>query len=253
MPIVDNAGLRIRYRTEGTGPPLVLLHGFTDSAETWYEFGYVRALQMKHKLILIDSRGHGQSDKPKIPEAYTPEKLASDVIAVLDDLGVKASTFWGYSQGGWIGLALAKFAAARISAFIIGGATASPASAFPNVGGSDPLLDALRKGADATIGIYGAPSPALVERLRANDAEALIACRQQRLVSGGYPGVPETISVPTLLYAGTADPIHGPAAETASLIANARFASLDGLNHIQGMMRSDLVLPHAQQFLLAYA
>ncbi len=253
MPFVDNAGLRIRYRTEGSGPPLVLLHGFTDSAESCYEFGYVDALQNKHKVILIDSRGHGQSDKPKIPETYTPEQLASDVIAVLDDLGVKASAFWGYSQGGWIGFALAKFAAARISAFIIGGATASTASAFPTVGGSDPLMDALKKGPDAMIDIYGFPSPALVERLRANDAESLIACRQQRLVSGGYPGVPETIVVPTLLYAGTADPIHGPAAETASLIANAQFVSLDGLNHIQGMMRSDAVLPHARRFLLACA
>jgi pimeloyl-ACP methyl ester carboxylesterase len=100
------------------------------------------------------------------------------------------------------------------------------------------------------IGIYGgSASAALAERLRANDAEALIACRQQRLVSGGYPGVPGSISVPTLLYAGTADPIHDSSRDTASQITRARFVSLDGLNHIQAMARSDLVLPHVRPFL----
>jgi pimeloyl-ACP methyl ester carboxylesterase len=250
MPYVDNAGLKISYRVEGEGLPLILLHGFTDSAESWYELGYVHALQARHRLILIDSRGHGKSDKPHDPEAYTPEKFVSDVTAVLDDVGLKATAFWGYSQGGWIGFALAKFAADRISAFIIGGATAGGASAFPSSGGSDVLIEALKKGPDAMIGIYGGTaSHALADRLRANDAVALIACRQQRLVSGGYPGVPGSISVPTLLYAGTADAIHDSSRDTASQITKAQFVSLDGLNHVQAMVRSDLVLPHVQPFL----
>jgi pimeloyl-ACP methyl ester carboxylesterase len=250
MAHVDNAGLRIRYRVEGNGTPLVLLHGFTDSSETWYELGYVHALQPKHRLILIDSRGHGQSGKPHDAAAYTPEKLASDVTAVLDDLGAETCAFWGYSQGGWIAFALAKYASNRISAFIIGGATAGGPSAYPRVDGSDPLLEALKKGPDAIIGIYGdSASPALVGRLRANDSEALVACRQQRLVSGGYPGVPGSISAPTLLYAGTADPIHASSRDTAAQIANAQFVSLDGLGHVQAMVRSDLVLPHVQPFL----
>jgi pimeloyl-ACP methyl ester carboxylesterase len=172
------------------------------------------------------------------------------VTAVLDDVGLKATAFWGYSQGGWIGFALAKFAADRISAFIIGGATAGGASAFPSSGGSDVLIEALKKGPDAMIGIYGGTaSHALADRLRANDAVALIACRQQRLVSGGYPGVPGSISVPTLLYAGTADAIHDSSRDTASQITKAQFVSLDGLNHVQAMVRSDLVLPHVQPFL----
>jgi pimeloyl-ACP methyl ester carboxylesterase len=250
MPQVDNAGVKISYRFEGGGPPLILLHGFTDSAESWYELGYVHGLRTRHKLILIDSRGHGQSDKPHDLEAYTPEKFVSDVVAVLDDLGLKASAFWGYSQGGWIGFALAKFAAERISAFIIGGATAGGGSAFPSVDGSDVLIEALKKGHDAMIAIWGASaSHALVARLRANDLEALIACRRQRLASGGFVGVPGSISVPVLLYAGTADPIHDSSRDTASQITKAQFMSLDGLTHTQAMVRSDLVLPHVQPFL----
>jgi pimeloyl-ACP methyl ester carboxylesterase len=171
------------------------------------------------------------------------------VTTVLNELGIKAAGFWGYSQGGWIGFALAKFALDRISAFIIGGAMASVASAFPSVDGKDPLIEALTKGPDAVIAIYGSPSQALAGRLRANDAEALIACRRQRLVSGGYPGVPASITVPTLLYAGTADPIHDSTRDTAAQIAKGDFISLDGLNHPQAMARSDLVLPYAKRFL----
>jgi pimeloyl-ACP methyl ester carboxylesterase len=254
MPHVDNAGVKIFYRVEGNGTSLVLLHGFTESSERWYELGYVHALQAKHRLILIDSRGHGQSDKPHDAEAYTAEKHASDVTAVLDGIGLQASTFWGYSQGGWIGFALAKFAANRISAFIIGGATASGASAFPSVGGSDPLIQALKKGPDAMIGMYGdAVSPAHAARLRASDLDALLACRRQRLVSGGYPDVPGSISVSTLIYAGTADPIYDHSRDTASQIAKAQFFSLDGLGHVQAWVKSDLVLPHVQSFLSSFA
>jgi pimeloyl-ACP methyl ester carboxylesterase len=75
MPNVDNSELKISYRVEGEGPPLILLHGVTDSAESWYELGYVHALQAKHRLILIDSRGHGQSDKPMIPRRICPRSL----------------------------------------------------------------------------------------------------------------------------------------------------------------------------------
>jgi pimeloyl-ACP methyl ester carboxylesterase len=59
--------------------------------------------------------------------------------------------------------------------------------------------------------------------------------------------------VPTLLYAGSADPIHDAARQSASEIPGAEFVSLPGLGHIAAMCRSDLVLPHAEQFLLARA
>ena len=61
MPRVDNKGVSIHYRVEGNGPPLVLVHGTTDSSEVWYERGYVAALKPKYRLILIDARGHGQA------------------------------------------------------------------------------------------------------------------------------------------------------------------------------------------------
>ena len=63
-------------------------------------------MKPKYRLVLIDARGHGQSDKPHDPLSYAPEKFASDIVAVLDDLGMKTAAYWGYSLGGWIWVCL---------------------------------------------------------------------------------------------------------------------------------------------------
>ena len=180
MPRVDNKGISIHYRVEGNGPPLVLGHGITDSSDVFYERGYVAALKPKYRLVLIDARGHGQSDKPHDPQSYTPEKFASDIVAVLDDLGMKTAAYWGYSMGGRIGFALARHALDRVACFVIGGASASTASAYPaEPGKEDPLMTALRGGPDEIIKLWGeGVTPPLRERLLANDTAALIACRR---------------------------------------------------------------------------
>src|SRR5262245_12825985 len=71
MPYAENRGLRIHYEVEGQGPTLVLQHGFTHSVRRWYLHGYVEALRTDYELVLIDARGHGLSDKPHDPTAYT--------------------------------------------------------------------------------------------------------------------------------------------------------------------------------------
>jgi pimeloyl-ACP methyl ester carboxylesterase len=55
----------------------VIQHGFTDSMATWYELGYVEALQPDYQLILVDARGHGHSDKPHDPDAYETVLLST--------------------------------------------------------------------------------------------------------------------------------------------------------------------------------
>jgi pimeloyl-ACP methyl ester carboxylesterase len=69
MPYTTNQGIRIHYQLEGAGPPLILHHGFTASLEAWYDWGYVDALQHDYRLIVVDARGHGGSDKPHDPTA----------------------------------------------------------------------------------------------------------------------------------------------------------------------------------------
>ena len=159
------------------------------AATFWYERGYVAALKPKYRLVLIDARGHGQSDKPHDPPSYTPEKFASDIVAVLDDLGMKTATYWGYSMGGRMGFALARHALDRVACFVIGGATASGASAYSTEPGKeDPMITALRAGPNEIIKLWGEEvTPPLRERLLANDMAALIACRQQPPTTEDFP------------------------------------------------------------------
>jgi pimeloyl-ACP methyl ester carboxylesterase len=88
MPYSVNQGVRIHYQIEGDGQPLVLQHGFTDSLEAWYELGYVEGLKTDYRLILIDARGHGASDKPHEPDAYERDRNVADITTVLDDLEI---------------------------------------------------------------------------------------------------------------------------------------------------------------------
>ena len=123
MLFTNNDCVKIHYKIEGNGTPLVLLHGFSDSLDDWYNYSYVDSLKDVYRLILIDLRGHGLSDKPHDSEEYTVEILASDIIAVLDEIGIDKAHFWGYSMGGHIGLGLSKHYPERFLSFILGGIT----------------------------------------------------------------------------------------------------------------------------------
>src|ERR1700733_8368713 len=98
MPYAANAGARIHYEVEGTGLPLILQHGFSDSLESWYDFGYVDALKAAHQLVLIDARGHGASDKPHDTAAYANDVRVADILAVLRDLDIHRADYFGYSM-----------------------------------------------------------------------------------------------------------------------------------------------------------
>jgi len=123
MLFAINNGVKIHYKLEGKGKPLVLLHGFTDTLESWHNYNYVNSLKDDYQLILIDLRGHGLSDKPHDSEKYTIEILASDIITVLDEIEVEKAHFWGYSMGGHIGFGLSKHSPERFLSFILGGIT----------------------------------------------------------------------------------------------------------------------------------
>jgi pimeloyl-ACP methyl ester carboxylesterase len=126
MARVVVGGVGIHYEVEGRGSPLVLQHGFTDSLVSWYEYGYVEALASDHQLVLIDARGHGESDKPHDASKYADSAMPLDVVAVLDHLKIERSAFFGHSMGGTIGLALAQYAPARFTALGIGGSAPDP-------------------------------------------------------------------------------------------------------------------------------
>jgi pimeloyl-ACP methyl ester carboxylesterase len=246
MPYANNQDVRIHYRVEGEGPPLVLQHGFTDSLESWYEFGYVDALQSDYQLILIDARGHGQSDKPHEPAAYSALIVTADVVAVLEALAVPKAHFFGYSMGGRIGFGIAEHAPERVGSLILGGNhpyQTPPAS-------EDPWIPMLQKGADIIPSIWSVPlSSSLEARLVQNDVKALVAIRQNRGRRQSAEELLPKMSMPCLLYAGEGDPYFPRVKECSTQIPNATFVSVPDLGHADTFFRSELILPEVKQFL----
>ncbi len=95
-------GLDIHYMTRGEGTPVVLIHGYTANAEDkWFKTGVVEELAKTHRVVAIDCRGHGRSDKPHEPEKYGPQ-MAEDVIELMDHLGIEKAHVHGFSMGGGI-------------------------------------------------------------------------------------------------------------------------------------------------------
>jgi len=82
---------------------VVLLHGYTSCCDaSWFADGMAKELARTHRVIGIDARGHGRSEKPYDPAKYDGDRMPRDVIEVLDELGVQKAHFHGYSMGGGI-------------------------------------------------------------------------------------------------------------------------------------------------------
>jgi pimeloyl-ACP methyl ester carboxylesterase len=247
MPYVTAPdGVHIRYEIEGSGPPLVLQHGFTDSLMTWYERGYVDALRYSYQLILIDARGHGLSDKPHDEDAYAEERFAADVVAVMDELRIGRAHYWGYSMGGLIGFSVGQYAPQRFTTIIPAGA--SPYPVPPDA--ADPMMPLLQRGVAGLKAIYGDyVTPGIATRLDDSDMEAFVACRRRRFRTKGLEKNLNRMTMPCLLYAGDADPVYDPVKIAAAAMPNANFFSLPGYRHVQAMMEAHAVLPRVMEFL----
>jgi pimeloyl-ACP methyl ester carboxylesterase len=120
MPEVSN-GVKISYDVAGEGRPLLMLHGWTCDRSWWTEPGYTDDLRRDHRVINIDLRGHGDSDKPHDPSAYRIELVTSDVLAVADAEEIDRFAIWGQSYGGLIAWMTAYSVPDRLAAIISGG------------------------------------------------------------------------------------------------------------------------------------
>ncbi|KUY70146.1 alpha/beta fold hydrolase [Burkholderia sp. RF4-BP95] len=108
---LDHDGARIWHASFGDGPPVVLLHGGLGHAGNWGD-QVPALLAAGYRAIVIDSRGHGRSTRDDRPYSY--ERMASDVLAVLDALHIGRARFVGWSDGACVSLVLAARAPERV-------------------------------------------------------------------------------------------------------------------------------------------
>jgi pimeloyl-ACP methyl ester carboxylesterase len=247
VPYVNNTGILIHYEVEGSGPPLVLQHGFMQCIQDWYECGYVAALRTAYRMILIDARGHGSSGKPHDATSYTLARRVTDVTAVLNALGLKKGHFWGYSMGGYIGFGMAKYAPDRVDGLVIGGQHpfARDLASFRRFAKEWRL-----EGGEAFVAgfkrIFGPISNDYAARLRTADVEAYFAAAEDRATMAD---ILETMTMPCCVYAGDADPLFAQARSASERMPNACFFPVPGLSHAQTFSESSTVLPRIVKFL----
>jgi pimeloyl-ACP methyl ester carboxylesterase len=117
MPKIDRNGVSIHYEVYGDGPPLILTHGYSSTSAMWQ--GQIAALSKRHKLVLWDMRGHGQSDYPEDPAAYSEAATVGDIEALLDEVGAQRAIVGGLSLGGYMSLAFYRAHPERVSALLI--------------------------------------------------------------------------------------------------------------------------------------
>jgi pimeloyl-ACP methyl ester carboxylesterase len=227
-------GLRLTWHELGDGdgqPPIILQHGFSSSTRfEWVDCGLAAAVAgLGRRVVGLDARGHGASEKPHDSRFYGEDHMARDVMALADHLGFSRYDLVGYSMGGAIATVTASLDP-RIRRVVISGV----GEAIVLSGGVDRRVldtEALAAGlraADAT----GLPEMVRAFRMgaieRQNDLEALAAhCDAvgDRVIDLG------AIKAETLVMAGDTDPLAPHPEVIAKAIAGARLVLVPGDHH----------------------
>jgi len=221
-------GVKIHYLEAGKGTPVVLVHGFSGTAEgNWFSNGVAEALAPNHRVVAIDCRGHGKSEKPKGPAKYGPQ-MAKDVLELMDHLQIEKAHVHGYSMGGFIVTQLLAMKPERFLTASYGG------SGVPEV--EDKYKSEVPKDEPG-------PDPQEAEasqKLGTNpdrDAEALAAVRQYPWKDNERGKIDLTkIRIPVLAINGEFD---GPNAKTHRMkreLANFSAVVLPGKSHLTAIM-----------------
>ncbi len=117
----DSGGVKIHYQVEGTGEPVILIHGLLANARLNWEWpGIIAELATDRRVIALDCRGHGLSDKPLGDDQYGV-KMVDDVVRLMDHLNLKKADIVGYSMGGAITMKFMVLYPERVRSAVLGG------------------------------------------------------------------------------------------------------------------------------------
>jgi pimeloyl-ACP methyl ester carboxylesterase len=233
MQSFDSDGVRISYLDEGEGEPILLIHGFASNvAANWIDPQWVRTLrQAGRRVIALDNRGHGESDKLYEPERYGAPEMAEDARRLLDHLGIERADVLGYSMGARIAAFLAFAHPERVRSVIFGGLGINMVRGMI---GSGPLAKALEAPRLEDVTNDTARSFRIFAEQTKSDLKALAACMR-----GPREKVPREklgeITVPVLVAVGSKDVIGGSGAALAELIPSAQFLEITGRDHMKAV------------------
>ena len=117
MATLTRNGVDLHYEAEGSGPAILLTHGFGASSRMWE--GQVAALRDRYRVIAWDMRGHGDTDSPDDQALYSEPETVADMAAILDACGEDGAIVGGLSLGGYMSLAFNLAHADRTNALML--------------------------------------------------------------------------------------------------------------------------------------
>jgi pimeloyl-ACP methyl ester carboxylesterase len=221
--------VEIAYLDVGSGPAVLLLHGFAaDHHANWVQPRVVDALvDAGYRVIAADARGHGASEKPTDPARYAGDAMVDDARALLDHRSVADVHVVGYSMGAMVALRLVP-REPRARSLVLGGIGDGVAGG-PPAGQGSRIADALLAEDPSTItDRLGRDFRRFADRTGA-DRHAMAAIQQAPRRRG--PLRVDGIQVPTLVVKGDHDPLVGSAQGLADRIPGAQLRIIPG-NHI---------------------
>ena len=232
----DSDGVRLHFEVNGPehGNPLVAVHGFaSDYQLNWVGSRWQETLTgAGFRVVGLDCRGHGHSDKPHDRDAYAVATMAGDVMRLLDHLRIETAAYLGYSMGARIGLEIILRASRRVTRAVLGGI--GSVGAIDRAGAIAHALRS-REPADDPIAqtFYRFASARPI-----NDLDALAACIEG-LQSAPQPSQLAAIKTPILVVVGDKDQIARGADELVELIPSSRLVTLSGRDHMSAVPARD--------------
>jgi len=236
MPRVNVNGINLYYEVSGSGPSLVLCHGYTGSHQDW--MFQVPVLAPKYQVVTIDHRGHGTSDAPSSADAYSIPTLRDDLYALLNYLDIARCCLVGHSMGGLVALQLALDQPHVVSSLVLVDTTSGPVNIPGHADRRAKLLEIARTDGMEAVFDYDTKNNPLSLR-RFERYPRLFNRSKQRMLEmpvDGYVHVGQAlskcedltgrlkeISVPTLVIVGEEDfPFQRPSRTLAEGIPNAQ-------------------------------
>ena len=239
-------GVKIHYYTAGTsGSWVVLIHGYTDNAKRmWFDTGIAPALARNHRVVALDNRNHGQSDKP-VPGGTG---RAEDVVELMDHLKIERAHIHGYSMGGGITARLLTMIPQRFITAGFGGS---------GIQETDPELRKRAAALDEALPKPAGEDAAGLERFRNRVSQLRPATAPATPAPPAAPAIDlKSLSIPILAVNGSFD---NPHAKTQRLWREARIFQnviLEGKTHLTAIATGErtpkLYIESITKFIDAY-
>jgi pimeloyl-ACP methyl ester carboxylesterase len=260
----DSNGVKIHYVERGAGDAVILLHGNGGSIQDWVKSGVLQALSQDFRVIAMDARGHGESDKLHDPKAYGRE-MSLDVLRMMDHLGIRKAHLVGYSMGAQTAAHLVVIKPERFISATLGGAPGrfywtdkDTRQAEQNA--VERERDCISRGMIEARAPVGAPPMSDEEFKRrsaacfankASDRFALAAVGRGQVTQTITRAQAAAVKVPTLGVVGTLDGYLANFQDLKTLRPDLRLVVIEGASHGTAASRPEF-LAATREFLLAH-